>query len=359
MYLTRVINLFFKHSCISFFVVAIATLHSFPLSATPLFLTLKKSLFAPYFKKASHRFKIINSTNGPISISYDKGTTWKPLGNVLSPSSQPIQTTSHMDFSAANWAPTSSIAATSVNALHVKVSQWKGHAILFSILPKSQAKSFPIDVMAAIKTTIMGGETLFGSLAPLVGDNVYLKSRYDDVLQPWPTSHIPQVDDEIVIICKQYRFKPYSIEIDNKFGGFVYWSEPSTKTAIGLVYRPVLGTGRFDGTFYQTNTSVRANHPGVLCISTSPKGEIGGFQIIPSNHANDPTLSFVSNNHAYMVIGPFDKVGLEGLFPIFKGVFRPGSKVLGKINGKWLPLPSITGINKRGLAHIEAFRIFP
>ena len=266
MYLTRVINLFFKHYCILFFVIAISTLHLSPLSATPLFLNLKKSLFAPYFKQESHRFKIINSINGPINISYDKGKTWKTLGIVLSPSSQPIRTTSHMDFSAANWAPTSSIAATSVNALHVKVAQWNGHAILFSILPKSQAKSFPTDVMAAIKTTIIGGETLFGSLAPLVGDHVYLKSRYNDTLQPWPTSHIPQVDDEIIIICKQYCFKPYSIEIDNRFGGSVYWSEPSAKTAIGLVYRPVLGTGRFDGTFYQTNTSVRANHPGVLCI---------------------------------------------------------------------------------------------
>ena len=109
---------------------------------------------------------------------------------------------------------------------------------------------------------------------------------------------------------------------ENRFGGLIYlkyyYLERYPKV-IGQVLRPVLGVGRFLGSHYTAKGRLRANHSGVICVSTSPYGKIGGFQIIPANHAMSPEMKYARRLTQWMVIGPLDArdPSLEGVAPFF------------------------------------------
>jgi len=45
---------------------------------------------------------------------------------------------------------------------------------------------------------------------------------------------------------------------------------------LGLVLKPVFGVGRLEGTKWAGR--IRANHPGVICVSTSREGKVGDFK---------------------------------------------------------------------------------
>jgi hypothetical protein len=61
----------------------------------------------------------------------------------------------------------------------------------------------------------------------------------------------------------------------------------------------------------------------VIEVSTSPLGEIGGFQIIPSQHAQE--MGYVFSKKQWLIIGPAsDKAPpLEGSAPFFKYFIQP------------------------------------
>jgi hypothetical protein len=63
----------------------------------------------------------------------------------------------------------------------------------------------------------------------------------------------------------------------------------------------------------------------VLCISTSPVGTIGGFQIIPRDHAMSPEMTFARIKTQWMVVGPLWALdpSWEGLPPLFTDYFYP------------------------------------
>jgi hypothetical protein len=113
---------------------------------------------------------------------------------------------------------------------------------------------------------------------------------------------------------------------ENTFGGKITLKYRYRRTElVGQVLKPVYGVGRFTGTKYCDVGRVRANHNGVIDISTSPLDKIGGFQIIPAHHAESPEMSGAKTKTQWMIIGPVDptKPGEEGLEPFFSGYITP------------------------------------
>lgn len=312
------------------------------------------------------RIQISNAVSGSIMLSRDRGITWQIIGAVIQPISGRIHHISAGDFTASDWGLVGSITATAVNAIHVKVSQENPHSWLFSILPKESMDgmmvgSYRVD-SASIFTDIPGGTAIFGGAESLrCGDPLFLSSDNGNLI-PWPDKKAPEIGDILVIISGAPRTTDWQLEFDNEYGGSVWWSENGKVKRIGRVMQPVSGTGRFEGTLYQEIGRVRANHPGVICVSTSPQGEIGGFQIIPSTHANRPALAFVRSTGAYMVVGPLnqDSPYLEGQFPLYMDLIRPGDIVECKIRGEWQQIPSTVGKNLTIFENfLEAIRIRP
>jgi hypothetical protein len=257
------------------------------------------------------------------------------------------------------------VAATAVNAMHVKVGQAK-HAVIFSILPGELRENGPAgsyrDAEASLLTDIPAGTGIFGSLAaPRIGDGLFLEDFPSGKLAPWPVGRAPQIGDRLVMISRSPLDPPEYLQIENRWGGLVEAVRRDRHRVLARVWRPLGGSGRFGGTLFQEPGRVRANHPGVLCISTSPRGKLGGFQIVPAFHANEVTLRYVKSTTAYLVVGPTNlkDPGLEGMEPLFLGLFRPGDRVEARIGGSWGALPEVSGKKASGLEQVEALRIYP
>jgi hypothetical protein len=111
---------------------------------------------------------------------------------------------------------------------------------------------------------------------------------------------------------------------------------------------------------------VRANHPGVICISTCEKREIGGFQIIPLTHTYSVEMQRMRGMYQYLVLRGVNFENLTGRAPFFRGFMRPGDidagsragLVTGRIDGEWHEIQNIPGLTDDSLANIEAFRIY-
>jgi hypothetical protein len=111
---------------------------------------------------------------------------------------------------------------------------------------------------------------------------------------------------------------------------------------------------------------VRANHPGVICISTCEKREIGGFQIIPLTHTYSAEMQRMRGMYQYLVLRGVNFENLTGRAPFFRGFMRPGDIDAGnkaglvtyKINGEWHEMQNIPGLTDNALADVEAFRIY-
>ena len=101
----------------------------------------------------------------------------------------------------------------------------------------------------------------------------------------------------------------------------------------------------------------------VLCISTAPTGQIGGFQIVPSEHASHPDLDYVRAKAVWMVLGPPGALqqDLEGTYPIFRGYFRPvRSRVRVRLDGgPWTDLPVVAGLKEGALKKVTHLAVYP
>ncbi len=111
---------------------------------------------------------------------------------------------------------------------------------------------------------------------------------------------------------------------ENRFGGKIsitYFN--GVEKVIGEVLKPVVGVGRFEGSKYASVGRIRANHAGVIDVSTSILGKVGGFQIVPSVHGTG--MEYVKATTQWMVIGPPDinDPAYEGKAPFFKYFLRP------------------------------------
>jgi len=152
------------------------------------------------------------------------------------------------------------------------------------------------------------------------------------------------------------------VEFENCFGGrIVAFGKTGIPRTVGQVLRPVTGVGRFAGSKYAGVGEIRANHPGVICISTSPWDEIGGLQIVPARHASEPDLNYVRTKSVWMVVGPASVIlpDLEGQTPLFRGHFRPRQgKVEVRLDaGPWQLIPEAVGLQETALLHVSHLRI--
>jgi hypothetical protein len=275
--------------------------------------------------KEVYRIKVWNTAGGTIEVSTDRGKNWERAGKVIAPT---IKTNSN-SYAAASWVPNGQVAATAVNAIHIKTTaEADGRGVIFSLLPQefydppgNYRSYFSHD--ASIYTDIPAGTSIFGGeYAPFVGNKVMVH-RAGYAYQPIPVGYIPWPGDRIYLIVEVPVDYPKEIDFENKMGGRVtakYFSGPDRE--LGKVVFPVRGIGRFEGSKYASAGRIRANHAGVIDVSTSPQGSLGGFQIIPSNHAYN--IKYAWGAPQWLVVGPVnDAASLEGTAPLFSSFIKP------------------------------------
>lgn len=309
------------------------------------------------------RIRVVNRIFGAVSVSSDRGRSWSRIGRVLVPDRGKAHAVGDREFTASDWAPVGAVAATAVNAIHLKLDQLDPHALVVSLLPRELAEVGPTgsyrDAEASIVLDLPAGTGIFGAeLALRVGDPLFREDMLSGALEPWDPARAPALGDRLVMVAARSPHTGGVLEIENRAGGSATWTDAAGRSrVVGTTLRRVSGCGRFGGTVYQEVGRVRANHPGVLCVSTSPRGVSGGFQVVPCHHASDPVLSYVKSTPAYLVLGEVPGgPGLEGTPPIFRGAFRPGDRVEFRIGGRWREPPPAEGRVDDALDAVEAIR---
>lgn len=312
-----------------------------------------------------YRIQIANQPDGEIKISYNQGNEWQIIGRVI----KNAEGVSKVGFAASVYGEPGAVVATAVNAVHVKIRHEGDNPVLFSILPQEMSSpllrpdSYFSD-NSSIFTDIPAGKGIFGGgQSPFVGNLIYLGDEY------LPYDYQPKSGDVLTIVVERPEKRVAQIIIENKKDGRVLVKELNGNiTQIAVVEQPVKGTGRFSGTYYAAAGRIRANHPGVICISTSPEGEIGGFQIVPRYHASK--LGYTVGAQWLIVSSYLTKDLIEGREPLFGHYIRPvydrdrwqnNYLVDVQINGgDWQSMPTVTGLTFDTLNDVTALRIlFP
>ena len=274
-----------------------------------------------------HRIRLLNAEQGPIEVSDDRGATWQLVGHVV----QPAERANEAGYTASKWAKDGCVAATAVNDIHIRVrlNEATGRGVIFSIAPcplVPQA-SPAAKGTSAIVTDIPGGTGIFALYAPYVGNPVLLEQAGEAA--PLPHDYVPRLGDRLDILVLRPARVPFDIVFENRFGGLIYVryldNELGPQVPVGTVLRPVVGIGRFEGSVYADVGRVRANHCGVIDISTSPYGQVGGFQIVPKGHAQSPENYYVREATQWMVVGPISALdpSWEGIPPLFADFITP------------------------------------
>ncbi|HTY12789.1 MAG TPA: hypothetical protein VMD02_01225 [Candidatus Omnitrophota bacterium] len=302
------------------------------------------------------RIRLVDSRDGSVEVSLDQGKTFLTLGHVI----YPTAAVNPKGFTASQWIGTGEVAASAVNAIHIKVD---GAKTIFSILPRDflnipKGYNSYLSPDSTIYTDLDAGKGIFGGdYSPYVGNKVYIFDK--------PLNSAPKIGDIITIVVTRPARWPKEIDLENRFGGRVTVVYPDgSSEVVAEVLRPVAGVGRFSGSRFISAGRIRANHPGVIDISTSVGDKVGGFQIIPSGHAQSPEMGGARTLTQWMVVGP-TRVGgasLEGVAPLFKYFLKPEyneddlsgegweSKLLSrylvevkyKESDRWQPMPIFT-----------------
>ena len=257
-------------------------------------------------------------------------------------------------YTASAWGRPGAVTASAVNAVHILMSVEEGQGRTMSVLPRETIAP-AAGPGASIVLDCKGGTSFFGAWAPPAGTRITVRT---------PTSLHPLEErlpaEKDILIFEVYEESwPYMVDFENRPGGRVTAWGGARADVIARVIRPVGGVGRFEGTLYQHAGRVRANHSGVIDISTSDYGTIGGFQIIPWDHALDSKeMQGAWSATQWMIIGPADgKSMMGGTEPLFSGGLVPGpskgerlwdlwstygrkSLVLARLDGgAWVKLP--------------------
>lgn len=271
----------------------------------------------------SLRLRITNAAGGLIEASRDGGKTWLLLGHVT----QPALKVNRASYTAAGWAHDSAIAATATNALHIKIAEnpETKRPMTLSIVPEGKTVGAAVrQASATMYTDLEGGGTIFGGgLGPYVNSPVFLLR--DGIPTPLPPTYEPAVGDVWLIVRYDPVRLPTSATFENRAGGTIELDYGGETAVVGVVDKPVTGIGRFEGAIYAAGGRIRANHPGVIDVSTSPYGLVGGFQIIPRQHAKSPELAYVAAGHQWLVVGPrtAEEPDWAGQPPFFSDTILP------------------------------------
>ena len=132
--------------------------------------------------RESLRLRVTNAVGGAIEASTDGGATWQRLGSVTVPADR----VNPASYTAAGWAQDSCIAATAVNAIHIKVAAnpKTGRPMTLSLVPGGEVLGAATrQRSSAIVTDIPGGASIFGGgLGPYVNSPVLLERVGRDIL---------------------------------------------------------------------------------------------------------------------------------------------------------------------------------
>ena len=291
-------------------------------------LLLPSPLVAQTASQEVLRLRIVNDAKGEIGASRDQGSTWQTVGRVVRYTTQ----VSLRGYTASKWVVPGHVAATAVNAIHITVgyNAEDDRGVVFSILPRemltapSTYSSF-LSPDSSIYTDVPAGQGIFGGGgAPLVGNTVYLETPSG--IAPLRDGYVPARGDVLVIIIDRPARYPIAAEFENHPGGAVtlVYADGS-RELLGWVVKPVGGIGRFLGGVYTGIGRIRANHTGVVDITTSPIGALGGFQIIPFGHAISPDMGNAWRLTQWMIVGPLREGSSlwDGITPLFCGYIRP------------------------------------
>jgi hypothetical protein len=277
------------------------------------------------------RVRFHNVKNGVIEGSRDEGKTWSPIGHIL----VPVIKTNPKGYNASKYGPQGTVVATAVNAIHLKAGQNtpENRGIIWSLSPMAEDSAgknslqSEVSPQSAAFTDMPGGTGIFGGpFTPFVGNPLFLDNDKNNNLTLLPDKYVPKLGDSWVIQVRRPVRYPREIVFENRFGGLItiqYSGE--APRPIGQVLRPVLGVGRFVGSYYSEVGRLRANHNGVIDISTSPRGAVGSFQIVPANHAQSPETHYIRELTQWMVVGPISALdpSWEGTAPLYGAFLRP------------------------------------
>ena len=286
------------------------------------------------------------------------------------------ETTRWPSYSASAWGGPGEVCASAVNAVHMLVSVEKEKGRTLSIIPRETIAP-AAGPGASVVISSKAGTGIFGAWAPPVGSKVSVVKSGTSERSPLSPGDLPRKGDTLIITVQKLDHG-YMAEIENRPGGRVTeWSKDGYRV-IGRVIRPLAGTGRFEGTLFQKTGALRANHCGVIDFSSSQRGVIGGFQIIPWDHALlSKEMQSSWDMTQWMIIGPADgKAMMGGTPPLFKEVLVPGpsegellwdvwstygrrSLILARKNGgPWEKFPEVSGRNDFALKDVTHLRIY-
>lgn len=381
--------------------------------------------------------EIENRVGGAI-VARLPGGVEKRLGSVRRPAhaAQPVLGAFHACY----YVRPGIVCATAVNALHVKAGPPEPYdprrptenpAVNFNLAPAEVAPGSaaargarllellaPDDLLApdeltapgaranedTIFTDISGGTGIFGGpYAPFTGTAVDVMvgaawTPLEVFAGAQPTRPLPA---RIRFRVAEPVRRPEAIEIENWAAGEGPAAAGGAAGRIAVTYpgeaprviagvrKRVRGTGNFEGGQYASVGTLRATHPGVVCFSTAPRGKMGGFQIVPANHAR--YMKYPDNPRAYqwLVVASVGGVGapalpgytegyldahgelnfrpaFEGIAPLFANYLRgsgtPGGQVRLLVrragDTAFRPCPEIIGRTEPGLGSgspVDAF----
>ena len=277
-------------------------------------------------------------------------------------------------YTASKWASPSTVCASAVNAIHILLNVEEGRGRIISIVPSitvapaaEQGSFFAVECDA--------GTGIFGGFAPLTGSVVTVEAGGTES----PLEDVPAEGDTLVIRSPLPESPAcYMADIENRPGGRVIAYSAGGPGVIARVIRPVKGIGRFGGSVYQNRGRIRASHSGVICVATSPRDTVGGFQIMPLKHAlTSPEMLNAWKLTQWMILAPLPGMpGLEGTPPLFKSAFVSGAQLGDKLpdlwsqygrrplvlcridGGNWERLPEVSGKSDDGLKRVTHLRLY-
>lgn len=292
------------------------------------------------------------------------------LGRVLK---FPVKT-NYPAYTASKWSSPSTVCASAVNAVHILVNVEDGRGRIISLVP-SVTVAPAAAPGAYFSLSMPAGTGIFGGFAPLTGSKVTI--LHDG--REFNLTDTPSEGDTLIIRTSlASRSGVYMADIENRPGGRVTVYDAGGGRAIARVVRRIAGVGRFGGTVYQNVGRIRASHSGVIDVSTSPRDEVGGLQIMPLKHAlTSHEMLNAWKLTQWMIIASLPgRPDLEGSEPLFKSALVPGPQLGDELpdvmsyygrkplvlcrrdGGSWERLPSVSGKVDDGLKDITHLRIY-
>jgi hypothetical protein len=276
-------------------------------------------------------------------------------------------------YTASKWAPPGTVAASAVNAVHITlaVEQEKGRTL--SVLPRHTVAPAAGE-RAFLTLDTPAGTGFFGGWAPPVGTRVSVRKK-DGSTVPLERHGLP-VEGEALLFDVEESERPYLVDIENRPGGRVIGWYDSGPKLLARVLRPVRGVGRFGGTEFQETGRIRANHSGVIDVSTTPRGVVGGFQILPFLHSKSQEMASAWQLTQWLIIASTTERPLPGTPPLFSSNLVPGSQMTDRLwdmwstygrkplvlcrrkGGPWERLPEAGGRNDFALGDVTHLRIY-